>query len=367
MPLALQTLPEGYSWQKEGTKGQGHPPPSLFIRKTDTKIHARPRYELHRQKTGWTAWKRDEIKKTTQKEKDRMQVKDGERKHRWIKPTSNRILQLLGLYNMSSQLRTQGLQPENGHKKRILAIKGQKVSAEGQSKSRSILTAEPTLRPRRRSETRHRQKKQKKGGGWWRRRNGGTRDEQTERGMWRQSHGWIKRGKEFQREIERERGRGGRREGDIWIWLQADDVMYVCQVISPWADSAECTGQNRASSVTAAERRFVWCAAEKHKVALSGECVALFLTVSGSAACRRPIGSLVHTYRYGGEKPANVHQTFTPKTSLRYLFFPSGLDSNGLSDPRQMSGTSWCKHKNILMHLSFCLLGNCLTSIKAIP
>lgn len=25
MPLALQTLPEGYSWQKEGTKGQGHP------------------------------------------------------------------------------------------------------------------------------------------------------------------------------------------------------------------------------------------------------------------------------------------------------------------------------------------------------
>lgn len=162
MPLALQTLTEGYSWQKEGTKGRGHPPPSLFIRKTDTKIHARPRYELHRQKTGWTAWKRDEIKKTTQKEKDRMQVKDGERKNRWIKPTSNRILQLLGLYNMSSQLRTQGLQPENGHKKRILAIKGQKVSAEGQSKSRSILTAEPTLRPRRRSETRHRQKKQKK-------------------------------------------------------------------------------------------------------------------------------------------------------------------------------------------------------------
>lgn len=216
MPLALQTLPEGYSWQKEGTKGQGHPPPSLFIRKTDTKIHARPRYELHRQKTGWTAWKRDEIKKTTQKEKDRMQVKDGERKHRWIKPTSNRILQLLGLYNMSSQLRTQGLQPENGHKKRILAIKGQKVSAEGQSKSRSILTAEPTLRPRRRSETRHRQKK-KKGGGWWRRRNGGTRDEQTERGMWRQSHGWIKRGKEFQRQIERERGRGeeGRRHMDL--------------------------------------------------------------------------------------------------------------------------------------------------------
>lgn len=65
---------------------------------------------------------------------------------------------------MSSQLRTQGLQPENGHKKRILAIKGQKVSAEGQSKSRSILTAEPTLRPRRRSETRHRQKKKKKVG-----------------------------------------------------------------------------------------------------------------------------------------------------------------------------------------------------------
>lgn len=26
-----------------------------------------------------------------------------------------------------------------------------------------------------------------------------------------------------------------RRKGDIWIWLQADDVIYVCQVISPRA------------------------------------------------------------------------------------------------------------------------------------
>ena len=37
MPLVL---PEGYSWQKEGMKGQGHHPPSRFIRKTDAKIQA---------------------------------------------------------------------------------------------------------------------------------------------------------------------------------------------------------------------------------------------------------------------------------------------------------------------------------------
>lgn len=38
---------------------------------------------------------------------------------------------------------------------------------------------------------------------------GGTRDEQTERGMWRQRYGWIKRGKEFQGEIQTEEGGGG--------------------------------------------------------------------------------------------------------------------------------------------------------------
>lgn len=107
-----------------------------------------------------------------------MQVKDRESKHRWIKPTSNRKLQLLGLYNMSSQL----LQPANGHKKRILAIKGQKMSAEGQSKSRSILTAEPMLRPRRRSETRHRQKKKKVGD---------EDGEMTEKKWW--NKGWTNR------------------------------------------------------------------------------------------------------------------------------------------------------------------------------
>lgn len=44
---------------------------------------------------------------------------------------------------------------------------------------------------------------------------GETRDEQTERGMWRQRYGWIKRGKEFQGEIETEEGGGGGEHMDL--------------------------------------------------------------------------------------------------------------------------------------------------------
>lgn len=184
--------------------------------------------------------------------------------------------------------------------------------------------------------------------------------------MWRQSHGWIKRGKEFQREIERERGRGeeGRRHMDLITSRWCHVCMSGNQPVGRqrWVYGAKpglvCDGCREAVCLMCGRK--AQSRAQRWVCGFVSDCVWF--------CCMQTADRILSSHiSLRGEKPANVHQTFTPKTSLRYLFFPSGLDSNGLSDPCQMSGTSWCKHKNILMHLSFCLLGNCLTSIKAIP
>lgn len=76
------------------------------------------------------------------------------------------------------------------------------------------------------------------------------------------------------------------------------------------SDSAECTGQDRASSVTAAERAVcLMCNRNhtKHKITLSGEseCVPLSLTLSGSAAT-------------GQKKKKNMEMCVT-QTCISYL------------------------------------------------
>lgn len=149
----------------------------------------------------------------------------------------------------------------NAHKKRVLAIKGQLTSSWGffsraikitfHFNSEAHAEAQAEIRNKRRAG----EIKRKTEGDGERQERGGTRDKQTERGMWWQSQ-------RVEEIPARDRDRDRAREGDMWIWLQANDVMYVCQVISRRADSAECTGQDRASSATAAARWFVWCAAE---------------------------------------------------------------------------------------------------------
>lgn len=85
--------------------------------------------------------------------------------------------------------------------------------------------------------------------------------------------------------------------------------MYVCQVISLWADSAECAGQDRASSVTAAETR-------THG---EGE---VSLTLSGSAARRRLIGSLNHTtYRHGAKMCKRASDPRVHRETRQYLIW----------------------------------------------
>lgn len=230
---------------------------------------------------------------------------------------------------------------KNAHKKRILAIKGQLTSSWGffsraikitfHFNSEAHAEAQAEIRNKRRAG----EIKRKTEGDGERQERGGTRDKQTERGMWRQSH-------RVEEIPVRDRDRARAREGDMWIWLQADDVMYVCQVISRRADSVECTGQDRASSVTAAARRFVWCAAEiTHSVERLSVCLVLPLIRSSAQT---------HCCRAKVCKCLQIRRAFTPagRKSYRapwYLSFPSGLDNNDLSESRRVSGTSQFTHK----------------------
>lgn len=116
---------------------------------------------------------------------------------------------------------------------------------------------------------------------------------------------------------------------------------------------SECVGQDQASSGTAAEGWFVWCAtgvAPKHSCAQWVR-VSVSPTLFGCAACRLLFQFLTHAYCYRTNKktikdrpPVVITQGRKTYCTPQYLSFPSGLDINGFTDSRRRSGTGQCTY-----------------------
>lgn len=86
---------------------------------------ARIKEKFHKALAEMKPW-RNSTRKTM-----KCKLKRGKRNHKWVTSTLNRQLPLFWLYNMPSQQRTRGLQPENGRKTWFFAIKGRRMSTRG--------------------------------------------------------------------------------------------------------------------------------------------------------------------------------------------------------------------------------------------